>query len=100
MNVYHCVSMEQVEKYLKPLTDQLLLDVLNELSKDMVIQEQDKQFIAKIYSYMFIGVMLDWIRNDMKEDPETLVSRFGKAIQNDFINALEHFRLDGKHTDQ
>ena len=100
MNVYHCVSIEQVQKYLKPLTDQLLLDVLNELSKDMVIQEQDKQFIAKIYSYMFIGVMLDWIRNDMKEDPKTLVSRFGKAIQNDFINALERFRLDGKHTDQ
>ena len=77
-----------------------MLDVLNELSKDMVIQEQDKQFIAKIYSYMFVGVMLDWIRNDMKEDPKTLVSRFGKAIHNDFINALERFRLDGKHTDQ
>ena len=100
MNVYHCVSMEQVEKYLKPLTDQLLLDVLNELSKDMVIREEDKQFIAKIYSYMFVGVMLDWIRNDMKEEPKTLVSRFGKAIQNDFINALKRFRMDTEYTDQ
>ena len=30
LNVYRCVHREQVEKYLQPLVDQLLLDVLNE----------------------------------------------------------------------
>ena len=30
MNVYRCVHREQVEKYLQPLVDRLLLDVINE----------------------------------------------------------------------
>ena len=30
LNVYRCVHREQVERYLQPLVDQLLLDVLNE----------------------------------------------------------------------
>ena len=30
LNVYRCVHREQVEKYLQPLVDQLLLDVINE----------------------------------------------------------------------
>ena len=61
LNVYRCVHREQVEKYLQPLVDQLMLDVIQEESASMMIREEDKQFIAKIYAYIFIGVMLDWI---------------------------------------
>ena len=32
MNVYHCVDRAQVERYLKPLTDRLLLGVIDEKS--------------------------------------------------------------------
>ena len=69
MNVYRCVHQEQVEKYLQPLVDQLLLDVINEESAGMTVRSEDKQFIAQVYSYIFIGLMLDWIKDDMREDP-------------------------------
>ena len=48
LNVYRCVSREQVEKYLNPLTDSLLMGVINELSADMVVRDEDKAFIAQI----------------------------------------------------
>ncbi len=66
LNVYRCVHREQVEKYLQPLVDQLLLDVIEEESSGMMIREEDKQFIAKVYAYIFIGIMLDWIKDDMR----------------------------------
>ncbi|MGN0131651.1 MAG: TetR-like C-terminal domain-containing protein [Lachnospiraceae bacterium] len=94
MNVYHCVDREQVEKYLKPLTDQLLMGVVEEQSADMVVREEDKAFIAKVYSYAFVGLMLDWIKDDMKEEPEHLVNRLALVIQNTFSEALERFRTD------
>ena len=47
MNVYRCVSREQVERYLTPLTDNLLMGVINELSANMVVREEDKAFIAR-----------------------------------------------------
>lgn len=68
LNVYRCVHREQVEKYLRPLVDRLLLDVINEEVGEMKVRDEDKQFIAQIYSYIFIGLMLDWIKDDMRED--------------------------------
>ena len=64
MNVYRCVSREQVEKYLTPLTDDLLMGVINELSAEMVVRAEDKAFIAQVYSYAFVGLMLDVIQEE------------------------------------
>ncbi|MBD9184228.1 MAG: TetR family transcriptional regulator [Clostridiales bacterium] len=94
LNVYRCVSREQVEKYLNPLTDSLLMGVINELSAGMVVRDEDKAFIAQIYSYAFVGLMLDWIRGGMQEDPEQLVARFARVIHSDLSDALNRFRLD------
>ena len=94
MNVYRCVSREQVEKYLTLLTDRLLLGVIQELSAGMTVRDEDKSFIAQIYSYAFVGLMLDWVRQDMRPEPEALVSRFARVIQDDLAGALERFRVD------
>ena len=40
MNVYHCVSRERVEKYLMPLTDKLLVDVIEEQSEGPLSSRQ------------------------------------------------------------
>ena len=49
MNVYRCVHREQVEKYLKPLVDNLLLGVINEEAAGMTVRDEDKAFIAQVY---------------------------------------------------
>ena len=93
LNVYRCVHREQVEKYLQPLVDQLLLDVIEEESSGMMIREEDKQFIAKVYAYIFIGIMLDWIKDDMRESPQEIVVRLGKLLQGSISAAIARFRL-------
>lgn len=93
LNVYRCVHREQVEKYLQPLVDQLLLDVIQEESVGMTIREEDTQFIAKVYSYIFIGIMLDWIKNDMREEPKELVDRLAKLLHGSITAAIGRFRI-------
>ncbi len=41
MNVYRCVDREQVEKYLKPLTDGLIMGVIDEQSKGITVRDED-----------------------------------------------------------
>ena len=72
MNVYRGVSRERVERYLNPLTDALVMGVVEEQSVGMSVRDDDKQFIAKIYTYILVGVMLDWICDDMKEEPDSI----------------------------
>lgn len=93
LNVYRCVHREQVEKYLQPLVDQLILGVINEETGNMTIRDEDKQFIAQIYSYIFIGLMLDWIKDDMREDPQPLVDRLARLIKGSMSEALSRFKL-------
>ena len=94
LNVYRCVHGEQVEKYLQPLVDRLILDVIDEKSGGMTVRDEDKQFIAQIYSYVFIGLMLDWIKNDMKGEPEVIVDRLAQVMHGNVTAALERLRID------
>lgn len=92
MNVYRCVHAEQVEKYLQPLVDGLLIGVLDEESRGMTIRDEDKQFIAQVYSYIFIGLMLDWIKDNMRENPRQIVERLARLIKGSMAAAVARFR--------
>ena len=93
MNVYHCVHREQVEKYLEPLVDSLLMGVIEEESQGITVRQEDKAFIAQVYSYIFIGLMLDWIKDDMQQDPEEIVSRLAKLVKGSVAAALSRFKV-------
>ena len=94
MNVYHSVSREQVENYLYQLTYDLLEGVVEEQAQGMSVRDEDKAFIATVYKYAFVGLMLDWIKNDMKGDPQLLVDRLELVIHGNVRAALERLRTD------
>ena len=94
MNVYHSVSREQVEIYLYKLTYDLLIGVIDEKSQGKSIREEDKKFIADFYKYAFVGLMLDWIRSDMKDNPKTIVDRLALLIQGNITTAIKDFASD------
>ncbi len=93
INVYRSVSREHVENYLFKLTYDLLIGVVNEKSDGITIREEDKEFIADFYKYAFVGVMLNWVRDDMKEDPRRIVDRISTIMQGNVTQALEKFRI-------
>ncbi len=94
MNVYHSVSREQVEIYLYKLTYDLLIGVVDEKSQGKSIREEDKKFIADFYKYAFVGLMLDWIRSDMKDNPKTIIDRLALLIQGNITTAIKDFASD------
>ena len=78
MNVYHSVSREQVENYLYQLTYDLLEGVVEEQAAGMSVRPEDKAFIANVYKYAFVGLMLDWIKHDMKGEPKQIIDRLDR----------------------
>lgn len=93
MNVYRCVDRGQVEKFLSPPVDALVRGVINEEADGMTVREEDRDFIARAYSYVFIGFMLDWIRNDMRENPAGIVDRLACLLRGSVKEALRRFSL-------
>lgn len=94
LNVYHSVSREQVEIYLYKLTYDLLIGVVEEKSVGMSVREEDKRFIADFYKFAFVGLILDWVRNGMKDDPQLLTDRLASLVRGNITSALNHYRTD------
>ncbi len=94
LNVYRSVSREQVENYLYRLTYDLLEGVVEEQAQGMSVRPEDKAFIATVYKYAFVGLMLDWIKTDMKADPKVLVERLELVMHGNVRAALERLRTD------
>ena len=100
LNVYRSVSREQVETYLYKLTYDLLEGVVEEQAQGMSVRQEDKDFIATLYKYMFVGLMLDWVKSDMKGDPHTMVERLEQVVHGSIRAALERLRSDRAPSDR
>jgi probable dihydroxyacetone kinase regulator len=93
-NIYHSVSLDQLELYLYKLVYPLLRGVVDEEAKGMSVREEDKDFIANFYKYAFVGLVLDWIKDGMREDPQKIIDRLSTLIKGTIDQALENYRLD------
>ena len=76
LNVYRSVSQEQVEQYIS-------------------IQDEDKQFVIDFFKYALVGMVLEWIRKDMKTDPVLLTQRLNKLLHGGIRRTLLKFQAGG-----
>ena len=93
LNVYRSISREQVEQYLYKMLDPLLRMFIER--ENIPVQEEDKQFIIDFYKYGFVGMVLEWIRKDMKTDPVLLTQRRNKLLHGGIRRTLLKFQAGG-----
>ncbi len=93
-NVYHSINREHIENYLCNIVYDLLINVIEEKSIDMMVHDEDKKFIADFYKYAFVGIILNWIKMGMKENPESLVNSFSTLLSGNFVHALSNYSLN------
>lgn len=96
MNVYRNVDRERMERYLYHLTYDLIVGVVQEKSKDLDISGEDKKFIANFYKYGFVGIMLEWIQEGMKEDIEELVNKMSLTLHNTVTTSIRNFQKNNE----
>lgn len=94
LNIYRGASQEQLRRYLGPFVRQLVRYMVEQLAQELSVDEEDKQFIARFYEYALVGILLDWVQGDMREDPVAIVDRTSVLIRGNIRRALEAFRAD------
>lgn len=94
IHTYHSISREHLEHFLYGQTYQLLYDVIDEMCQDHPVEEVHKVFLANFYKYAFVGVVLDWVRRGMKEQPDEIIHEMKLVLEGTFANALQNFVYD------
>ncbi|BEP29878.1 TetR/AcrR family transcriptional regulator [Helicovermis profundi] len=90
-NTYNSIGREFLEVHLYDGVFKLIYNVVDELSKDITIKEIDKEYIVDFYKFAFVGLLLDWIKNNMSEDSEQLIDKLDKLIEGDLQRAILKF---------
>jgi len=94
LNVYRSIGREQVEQYLYRMLDPALCEFIDRESQGIDIQDEDKQFIVDLYKYAIVGVLLEWIRKDMKEEPEKIAGRLNMLLHGSARQAVYRCRAN------
>ena len=90
-NVYRSISREQVEQYLYKMLDPTLHNFIDREATALSVQDADRQFVIDFYKYALVGMVLEWIRKDMKTEPEVMTKRLNTMLHGDFHRALLRF---------
>lgn len=64
---------------------------LRACSPDLTLEEPDLAFLSDFYMYALGGLIMGWLSDDMKEEPEALVERISRLLDGEFRRAAETF---------
>ncbi|SFA72160.1 TetR/AcrR family transcriptional regulator [Clostridium frigidicarnis] len=88
LNTYNSIGRDQLEIHLYSAVYKLVFDVVDEVAVEMKVSEKDKEFVVNFYKFALVGLLLEWIRTDMVEDPEKIIDNLNKVINGDIHRAL------------
>ncbi|MBP2001510.1 putative dihydroxyacetone kinase regulator [Paenibacillus shirakamiensis] len=87
VNTLHSLARDHLDEYLYSVTSRLIMQVLIEISGPEET-EVDKHFIANFYTLAFTGLIIQWIRSGMKDDPQVMIEKLSDLMRGNFTKAL------------
>lgn len=90
LNIYHSVSLDQLERLLYNATYSQVEQRVNAAAEKIKIGDRDRLFIIDFYNYAFIGVIIKWLKRNMKDEPEEIVYHLYRMIDGVFELSVEN----------
>lgn len=81
-NICASRSYEYLENYMYKVCNKIMIDLVQFMAQDMNVHEDDIEFIASFYEYAFAGIISEWFRTGMREEPLELASKLALVSGN------------------
>ncbi|MGG4552797.1 TetR/AcrR family transcriptional regulator C-terminal domain-containing protein [Paenibacillus humicus] len=94
LNTLHSLARSQLDSYLYAVTFDLMMGVVEEVSRGMPVAEENKKFLANFYTLAFTGLVTQWMQQGMKEEPALIVEQLSELMQGNFERALQRYRQE------
>ncbi|MBU3127338.1 dihydroxyacetone kinase transcriptional activator DhaS [Clostridium tagluense] len=91
INALNTPGQNAFDGYLFEKTYDLIMGVINDISSKIKVSDKDKNFIADFYTYAFVGITVQWIKNSMRESPKTVVGNLNEMIEGSMLSALTRY---------
>ena len=91
-NIYNSSYRSNVSKYLLDIVHGLIYGVVSKAAKELSVDDEQVAFITKFYQYGFVGIVMEWISDGMKQDPKYLVRYSFQGVRDTLQIALKNIR--------
>lgn len=92
-NTLDSLGRTHLDAYLYEVTNDLVMGVINELADGLAVSSADKRFIANFYTLAFTGLIIQWMRDGMKDQPKYIIEQLSVLIEGNFLKALHKYDL-------
>lgn len=90
-NTLDSLGRNHLDAYLYEVTNDLIMGVINELATGLEVSDEDKRFIANFYTLAFTGLLIQWMRDGMKDEPKHIITKLCGLIEGNFLKALHTY---------
>ncbi|SHH35284.1 TetR/AcrR family transcriptional regulator C-terminal domain-containing protein [Clostridium grantii] len=90
-NCFNSLGREHLDRFLYDITFGFLMGVVDEVAEDTDVKYREKRFIANFYTYAFIGIMTQWIREGANEDPANIINDINQLIEGDIKRKIHNY---------
>lgn len=93
MHVYKSSYWPEINDYFTCFSNKLLSNVVDECVKKIgsSLKESDKTFIINFYRHIFNGLMIDWVKDGMKEEPEIILKKLLPMVAGSIPRSVDAF---------
>lgn len=88
-HIYHSINHKVLLQYISQMTEDLFLEYVREATAGLPVSEEDIQFISFSYQSMFIGMLMNWLSQGMKCDPDKFLDRARVLLSGNTRRVLE-----------
>ena len=90
-HVYRSSGRDHLDCHFFSLARAITASTLAESARDLPLPERELDFLADFYMYAIAGMMMGWLSDDMREEPEEIVGRLDRLLEGEFRRAAEKF---------
>lgn len=94
-HVFRSSGRDHLDCQFFSLSRVLITTLLTRYAGDLSLAEADRAFLTDFYMYALSGILVRWISEDMKEDPDVLADRVSRLLEPEIRRAAERFSTPG-----
>jgi len=93
LHIYKSSYWNEAKVYFVEFSNKLLNHVVDECENnlDVKLQDKDQLFIVNFYRHVFNGLMMDWVSEGMKEEPEVILRKLLLMITGSIPRSVDAF---------
>lgn len=90
-NALNSDSSESFQNYIFAVIKEIFCSVMDRITEDKKIDEDDKKFISEFFTIGMVGVIVRWAKNGMRESPESITRHLRNLVYDSKLFAIKRF---------